>query len=131
MKTEYKGIWTLPGDQELFDNAALGIIGQGYVRCTMPNNDVCLVMSSDGKSRCALGWSCYDATPGSPTTAQWDRIKHDSFVAHELLAAHDFTLKKGKEEWQTFMSEIALSHGLDDSCVYMTPVNDIMSNNIS
>lgn len=110
-------------NQRLFDNAALGIIGQGTKPCIGEDllhgdSQVCQVMSDDGGSRCALGWSVKDAKPGDQTTPQWDKLTTRN-IAELLRRAHDETLlEKGPAQWRKHMSNIALEYKLDDSYVY-------------
>lgn len=112
--------WTPPTPQELYDNACLGIIGQGLEACMGPELG-CLAMSADGKRRCAIAWSCTDVEPGKLTSPQWRTLAEDK-LAEALRDAHDDTLViDGPDAWRTRMAEIAIEHGLDDSCLYFAP----------
>ena len=103
--------------QEIFDNAALGIVGQGGKSCYDERLDALLVMDDRG-NRDAVGWSVTDAKPGDVTTPQWEALSLLP-LGLALHDAHDETLHLfGFEFWQRYMSGIALDFGLDDSCVY-------------
>ena len=108
-------------EQELFDNAALGIIGQGGV-AAFDLKRGCVTMTTEG-ARCALGWSVNDAKPDATTTPEWRTISSLP-LGVELRRAHDVILAayNNKPEafgqWQELMSMIALGFGLDDSAVY-------------
>lgn len=111
--------WTPPDAQTLYDNACLGIIGQGMQAC-MDAIYGCLAMSADGKRRCAIAWSCTDVEPGKLTSKQWARLAKDNLAA-DVRDAHDDTLvNEGPDAWRTRMAEIAIEHGLDDSCLWFT-----------
>lgn len=108
-------------NQELFDNACLGIIGQDH----MPAMDggACVALSRDGKRRCALGWSVTDTKPGMATSPQWDRLNMPGTIAEGLRGAHDESLRSGgRSAWENEMARLAIVWGLDDSCLWMTKV---------
>lgn len=111
--------WKEPPDQELFDNAALGIMGQGFQRATvttLKGKTVCCTLTPDGK-RCALGHSIGDSRPGSRWTRQFARLEQ-RVLARELIDAHDGTLAVGAIPWTRHMADIAFRYGLDDSVLY-------------
>lgn len=107
-------------NQELFDNAALGIILHNDGKACM-QGAACVIMSQDGKFRCAIGWSVTDAEPGDPDSHQWVEITEAYQIGPYLRDAHDDILAcSGFAEWQGYMSRLALAFRLDDSAVYHT-----------
>lgn len=114
--------WTPPSPQQLFDNACLGIIGQGMRAAYDSELELCQAMAEDG-TRCAIAHSCSDVEPGETASPQWRQLtKYDSPVialSKWLIDAHDRVLvEAGGVKWRTRMAEIALEFGLDDSCLY-------------
>lgn len=109
--------------QELFDNAAVGIILQDF-RVARGHGCEYQSMTNDGKARCAIGHSITDVYPGSGCTAQWSWLTERSSLAPlaaRLVQAHDTTLANhGEAVWRTEMSILALRYKLDDSAVWMT-----------
>lgn len=113
----------MTSDQELFDNAALGIKWQGHRAAIGHDNNGCRVLTSDGR-RCALGHSVTDAKPEWGTSRQWIKLSRTALGA-ALVAAHDGTLACSRGTWldrilawKTRMAEIALQFGLDDSVLW-------------
>jgi hypothetical protein len=110
--------WTPPTPQELFDNAALGIIGQGMRAAYDKSAGTCCILLEDGR-RCALGHSVTDAEIGHLGSSQWHSLDHGLGAA--LRIAHDAILAEYGDhvnDWRTRMAEIALEFGLDDSTLY-------------
>lgn len=104
-------------NQQLFDNAALGIIGQGHKVSIDPETGGCVVLNSDGL-RCALGWSCTDVKVNQGSSPRWHQLS-EKRLGMALRIAHDSYLRiYGKETWEEQMSKVALEFKLDDSCVY-------------
>jgi hypothetical protein len=115
--------WQPPTDQQMFDNACLGIIGQGYAWAlgkTSCGRDVCVVETLDGR-RCALGHSIADHLVNFPSTPQWD-VLFETPLGRRLARAHDRCARFGGSRprlaWKREMAKIALEFGLDDSCLY-------------
>jgi hypothetical protein len=108
--------WIMPTEQELFDNAALGIRWQRFERAIQAGR--CVSQTLDGR-RCALGHSITDAKPGALETRQWAQI-YSTLLGCALVSAHDSSLMLGTKCWFDRMAEIALHFGLDDSALYFT-----------
>lgn len=107
--------------QRLFDNAALGIMGQEWRPALDVWGDGCVLETPDGR-RCAIGHSVTDGlgwrySRQSITLAN----SHHSNLVSRLQFAHDNQLRYlGSEFWTGEMSRIALKFGLNDSVLYFT-----------
>lgn len=115
----------MPTDQEIFDNACLGLKGQSYMPSYAPGIGM-VVLDFRGR-RCALGWSVDDALPGEKSSPKWKEIRYrPRSPAPAILDAHDTTLRVfGAKAWVKRMAEIAIQWGLDDSCLYFTVTEDV------
>lgn len=107
--------------QRLFDNAALGIVGQEWRPALDGRGDGCILETPDGR-RCAIGHSVTDGLNWceSRQSLILEKSRHQLLV-RTLQIAHDTQLRYlGSEFWTREMSRIALRFGLDDSVLYFT-----------
>lgn len=97
-------------NQQLFDNAVIGIRNQEY-RVAVDSSG-CTILASNG-DRCALGHSCTDVK--YPGDASWEWVLlNKTLVGNRLRAAHDRALKHfGKAAWLVVMREIAREFDLN------------------